>query len=41
MSDFAMSLLLAPVLAVLTGLFVYWLTDWLDRREQQRHHPAE
>lgn len=41
MSGFAMHLLLAPVLAVIAGLFIYWLTDWMDRRDARQHHPAE
>ena len=35
-------LLLAPLLMVATGLFIYWLTGWQDRRdERRRHHAAE
>ena len=30
----------APFLVVGLGLFMYWFTGWLDRREQRRH-PAE
>ena len=41
MSGFTISLLLAPVLAVAFGLAMFWLTGWLDRREEQRHHAAE
>ncbi len=33
-------LLLVPVSVGALGLFVYWLTDWMDRREARRH-PAE
>ena len=33
--------LLIPFLMGALGLFVYWLTGWMDRREQHRHHPAE
>jgi hypothetical protein len=40
MSDFTFSLLMAPLLAVAFGLAMYWLTGWMDRREQRRH-PAE
>jgi hypothetical protein len=40
MNNFA-TLLLVPVFAVVAGLLIYWFTDWLDRREAQRHHPAE
>ena len=40
MSGFTISLLMAPLLAVTFGLAIYWLTGWMDRREQQRH-PAE
>jgi hypothetical protein len=42
MSGFETSLLLSGVLAVLAGLFIYWFTAWLDRREERRrHHAAE
>ncbi|HZS65041.1 MAG TPA: hypothetical protein VFA53_11185 [Xanthobacteraceae bacterium] len=30
-----------PVLVVAMAVFVVWLTGWMDRREQQRQHPAE
>jgi hypothetical protein len=40
MSSLEMNLLLAPLLAVGFGLAIYWLTGWMDRREQRRH-PAE
>jgi hypothetical protein len=33
-------LLAAPFLVVGYGLFVFWLTGWVDPREQRRH-PAE
>jgi hypothetical protein len=33
-------LMVAPLLVVGVGLFTYWLTGWLDRREDARH-PAE
>jgi hypothetical protein len=29
-----------PLLVFCVVLAVYWLTGWMDRREQ-RHHPAE
>jgi hypothetical protein len=41
MSGFAISLLLAPVLAVAFGLAMFWLAGWLDHRDEQRHHAAE
>ena len=40
MTDFTTSMLMAPLLAVAFGLAMYWLTGWMDRREQRRH-PAE
>lgn len=33
-------LMVAPLLVVGLGLFVFWWTGWMDRREQRRH-PAE
>lgn len=33
-------LMAAPFLVGGFGLFIYWFTGWLDRREQIRH-PAE
>lgn len=33
-------LVVTPFLVVGLGLFVYWGTGWLDRREQRRY-PAE
>ena len=33
--------LLSPLLVLLIALGVFWLTGWMDRREQRRHHPAE
>lgn len=33
--------MLSPFLVAALGVFVYWLTGWMDRREEQRHHPAE
>ena len=41
MSSFTIHFLLAPVLAVATGLLIYWLTGWLDRRDARHHRPAE
>ena len=40
MNSLAVYLLMAPLLAVGVGLAIFWLTGWMDRREQQRH-PAE
>jgi hypothetical protein len=40
MSSFTVHFLMAPLLAVAFGLAMYWLTGWMDRREQRRH-PAE
>jgi len=40
MSSFTVHFLMAPFLAVGFGLALYWLTGWMDRREQRRH-PAE
>lgn len=31
----------APFIVVGIGLFMYWFTGWLDRREQRRHRAAE
>lgn len=28
---------LSPLVVVALGLGVYWLTGWMDRREQRRH----
>lgn len=36
-----MYLLVAPWLVVALGLFMYWFTGWLDRREERRHRAAE
>ena len=33
--------LLSPFLVFLLGVAVYWLTGWMDRREERRHHAAE
>jgi hypothetical protein len=42
MSDFTVSFLMAPLLALAFGLGMFWLTGWLDRRERRRqHHAAE
>jgi hypothetical protein len=32
---------LSPFVVFLLGLAVYWLTGWMDRREERRHHGAE
>lgn len=34
-------ILLVPVAVGALGLAVYWLTGWMDRRENRRHHAAE
>jgi NhaP-type Na+/H+ or K+/H+ antiporter len=41
MNDFTIYLLMAPFLAVAFGLAMFWLTGWLDRREERRRHAAE
>jgi hypothetical protein len=41
MSSFTISMLMAPLLAVAFGLGMFWLTGWLDRREERRRRPAE
>jgi hypothetical protein len=33
--------LLVPVAVGVLGLAVFWLTGWMDRRDQRRHHAAE
>lgn len=33
--------LAAPFMVLGLGLFMYWFTGWLDRREQRRHRAAE
>jgi hypothetical protein len=33
--------LLSPLLVFLLGLGMFWLTGWMDRREERRRHPAE
>jgi hypothetical protein len=40
MNGFATSFLMAPLLALVFGVGMFWLTGWLDRRERRRH-PAE
>jgi len=32
---------LMPAAVAALGLVVYWLTGWMDRREDGRHHAAE
>jgi hypothetical protein len=41
MSGFTIYLLMAPLLAVASGLVIFWLTGWLDRRDERRHRAAE
>jgi len=41
MSSFTVHFLMAPLLAVVFGLAIYWLTGWMDRRDERRHHAAE
>ena len=41
MSGFTIYLLMAPLLAVAFGLAMFWLTGWMDRREERRRHAAE
>lgn len=41
MSGFTISLLMAPLLALAFGVGMFWLTGWLDRREERRHRAAE
>lgn len=36
MNDFTYYMLLAPLLMAAAGLFIYWLTGWMDRREERR-----
>lgn len=33
--------LLVPVAVGALGLVVFWLTGWVDRREERRHRAAE
>ena len=40
MSLFDIYVLLLPAAVGALGLGVFWLTGWMDRREQ-RQHPAE
>ena len=40
--DFAQFyVLLVPVAVGALALFVFWLTGWMDRREERRQHAAE
>ena len=41
MNDFTISFLMAPLLALAFGVGMFWLTSWLDRREERRRHAAE
>ncbi len=41
MSGFTIYLLMAPLLAVASGLVIFWLTGWLDQREEPRPRAAE
>jgi len=41
MSGFTISLLMAPLLAVAFCSGMFWLTGWMDRREQRGRHAAE
>ncbi len=33
--------MLSPFVVGAIGLGVYWLTGWMDRREEERRHAAE
>ena len=33
--------LLVPIAVGVLGLSIYWLTGWMDRRDERRHHAAE
>lgn len=33
--------MVSPFLVGAVGLGVFWLTGWMDRREERRRHPAE
>jgi len=33
--------MLSPLVVVALGLAVFWLTGWMDRREERQRHPAE
>jgi hypothetical protein len=42
MTPFDIYVLLLPGAVAALGLGVYWLTDWMDRRDDaHQHHPAE
>lgn len=41
MSFLEIYVMLSPFLVGALGLFVYWLTGWMDRREERRRHAAE
>jgi hypothetical protein len=41
MSRFEIYLLIAPLLVMGFGLAMFWLTGWMDRREERRRHAAE
>jgi hypothetical protein len=41
MSGFAIYMLMAPLLALASGLVIFWLTGWLDQREERRRRAAE
>jgi hypothetical protein len=41
MSFLEITVLLMPAAVAALGLVVYWLTGWMDRREDRRHHAAE
>ena len=38
---FAIYVVLSPLVVLALALSVYWLTGWLERREERRHHAAE
>ena len=38
---FKVYVVLSPFLVGAVGLAVFWLTGWMDRREEQQRHPAE
>ena len=31
----------SPFVVLAIALGIYWLTGWMDRREERRHHAAE
>lgn len=33
--------MLSPLVVVALGVAVFWLTGWMDRREERQRHPAE